>query len=228
MVSSKALLVAIATLSVIAGPGLAAASGRGTVPPLFQFVAVDTPDTPAVTAAEAAVEQARAALRQAMASGTGVSQARKTLQKALKDLDAARVASGEPPTGEATEMNADEPPADATPPPPETLPTETPGDAAPADGAPPDAAPADLPHRPIDGCCLARPDSIFRLNRGVTRFDHAGQSPVTTAATPSRPGFKSSRGSMQDLAEEQLGPLVLRVGEELLRRVLLDDLALRP
>ena len=33
---------------------------------------------------------------------------------------------------------------------------------------------------------------------------------------------------MQNLAEEQLGPLVLRMGEERLRRVGLDDLALRP
>ena len=52
--------------------------------------------TDPVALAEKDVEAAREALRKAMATGKGVGNARQTLTKALKDLEAAEIAAGEP------------------------------------------------------------------------------------------------------------------------------------
>ena len=135
---TKTLLLAGASLALIS----AAAHAATTEPAPTTSVA--TPD--AVTQAEANVEAARAALRAAMSSGTGVDEAKAKLREALQALTDARAAAGLPPlpangggapgqgqgqkgktppaaTGDQTQPPA---PQTATPPPPAPLTDQTP------------------------------------------------------------------------------------------------------
>lgn len=77
--------------------------------------------TDPVLLAEEAVEEARAALRTAMASGRGIAQARQNLREAIRALEAAREAAGLEP-GEEAEPSDELPP---TPPPTEEPPPPT-------------------------------------------------------------------------------------------------------
>ncbi len=74
-----------------------------------------------VALAEKAVEEARAALRAALASGNGVDEARANLRTALEALDAARKAAGQPPlqpTEQPPPAQEEAPPAAEQPPAP--------------------------------------------------------------------------------------------------------------
>src|SRR4051794_23543122 len=54
----------------------------------------------------------------------------------------------------------------------------------------------------------------------------AGRQPTAITFGAGRPGLVQAGSVAEDLAQEQLGPLGARIGEELGRRGLLDDLAL--
>ncbi|MCR4281920.1 MAG: hypothetical protein NUV72_02680, partial [Bauldia sp.] len=122
MTSVRNLLLAGAALSLFAIPVAAApneprpillAQAEGEAP--VEGEVVKDP----VTLAEEAVEEARAALRAAMATGRGIAEARQKLRDALKVLEDARAAAGLPPAEQPEQVT--EPPAppaaEETPPP---------------------------------------------------------------------------------------------------------------
>jgi len=128
MKNRQALLLAAASIALFVPP-----AGAKTFPSHPVLLAqADTNE--AVTAAEAAVEAARAKLQAAMASGQGVEEAKQELNAALAALAQARAAAGMPPQGAeqgqqppaATDQNP--PPTTPPPPPPETTPAPPPSD----------------------------------------------------------------------------------------------------
>jgi outer membrane protein OmpA-like peptidoglycan-associated protein len=139
----RKLLLAGVALSLIAvpaaaGPGdrpilLAQAEGEATTP---EATVINDP----VLLAEQAVEDARAKLRAAMASGRGIAQARQELRDALRALEDVREAAGLPPEGKEGEEGVpaaeestpvEEAPATETQTAPETTPP-TPEESPPA------------------------------------------------------------------------------------------------
>ena len=128
MKNRQALLLAAASIALFVPP-----AGAKTFPSHPVLLAqADTND--AVTAAEAAVEAARAKLQAAMASGQGVEEAKQELNAALAALAQAQAAAGMPPQGAeqgqqppaATDQNPL--PTTPPPPPPETTPAPPPSD----------------------------------------------------------------------------------------------------
>jgi len=110
MQSLRILLLASATVSLIASPLAASASGRVLL--LAQAEGEATVEgeviTDPVLLAEQAVEEARAALRAAMASGRGIAQARQTLRDAIRTLEETRESAGLPPSEDAEEPIVEE------------------------------------------------------------------------------------------------------------------------
>jgi outer membrane protein OmpA-like peptidoglycan-associated protein len=138
MTSMRSGLLTGAALSVLLAAAAAkaeeAAYGTGGEPLIVAQAASgeatpsDTPEELApVEAAEKSVEDARTALRQAMATGGDVRGARRDLQAAIKTLNEIREQAGLEPS----EDKVEEPEAAEAPPVPETLPTEPPAAAAP-------------------------------------------------------------------------------------------------
>src|SRR3990172_5707149 len=124
MTSLRALLIAGATLAVLAVP--AAAAPAHPRPILLAQADGEAVLEEQIAAAEQAVEEARAALREAHAKGKGVSAARRALREAEKALDDLRTSAGLPP-GDETEDTATD--GAATPPEPaagEEAPPEAP------------------------------------------------------------------------------------------------------
>jgi outer membrane protein OmpA-like peptidoglycan-associated protein len=148
----RTMLMAGTALTLLAAPAAVGSAFAAERPIVLAQAEAD----PAVIAAEQAVEDARAAFREAMASGGDVRAARRTLNDALKSLNEARVAAGLPPLGRdgkdapaaAESPPAEQPPAAAeqTPPPAEqpaaaeTPPAEEPPAAAEAPKEQPPAA----------------------------------------------------------------------------------------
>ncbi len=141
MNSVRTMLLASAAIAVIAGPQTVAAANSGARPLIL--AQADVPE--AVTAAQAKVQEARAALRKAMADGQGVEEARQALGAAVQELNDARVAAGLKPVA-APDINTAEQPAKGKKPPAQA-------EAPPAAGEKPPAAaeappPADAPKPP--------------------------------------------------------------------------------
>jgi outer membrane protein OmpA-like peptidoglycan-associated protein len=140
MTSVRASLLSGAALSLLLAAGTAGAAEGSSGPLLLAQATTDgtaqtqtDPDNP-VTIAQKEVDDARTALRQAMATGGDVRGARRALQAALKDLNEVRTAAGlgavtEPPAEPSSTQDA---PGRAPPPetsvavpttPPEEIPT---------------------------------------------------------------------------------------------------------
>jgi outer membrane protein OmpA-like peptidoglycan-associated protein len=125
MRSLRSLLLATAALSLLAtGPALADPAE------VLLAQAEEQPEQPEVITdpvvlAEMAVEEARVALRSAMASGRGIAAARQALRDAIRALEDARVAAGLPPEDESTEGGAAPPSPEPTDVPPEDQPPLT-------------------------------------------------------------------------------------------------------
>lgn len=98
--------------------------------------------TDPVAIAEAAVEEARANLRAAMATGDGISEARQRLREAIAALEEVRASAGLPPSGETEEGTEPEQPAEQPPAPPAEEPPP------PAEEPPP--PPAEQPPAPVE------------------------------------------------------------------------------
>jgi outer membrane protein OmpA-like peptidoglycan-associated protein len=133
----KSLLVTGAIISFVAPTALSAAPVKAPI----MLAQADGND--AVAAAQAAVEQARAALRSALASGSGVDEAREALRQALQALEQARLTAGMPPSDPSAlePVLPEESAAPATPPPAAEEPPPAPEPApAPAVEPPPPAA----------------------------------------------------------------------------------------
>ena len=113
----KSLLLASAAVSLLAIPAASAtefgrmilAQAEGELPPAEII-------TDPVLLAEQAVEQARAELRSAMASGRGIAAARQNLREAIRVLEDARVTADLPPDGEPEDGAVTPPPAEGIPP----------------------------------------------------------------------------------------------------------------
>jgi outer membrane protein OmpA-like peptidoglycan-associated protein len=118
----KTLLAAGATVSLLALPAVSAPAHAR------QIILAQAETDPAIIAAEKAVEDARAALRDAMASGQGIEEAKANLNQALKALDDARAAAGTPAeqAAPAEQAPAEQAPTEQTAPPPAEPPAETP------------------------------------------------------------------------------------------------------
>jgi outer membrane protein OmpA-like peptidoglycan-associated protein len=156
MISIRSQLLAGAALSlfVAAGPAHAEDTGLSNESaPLLLAQAEGEPQVPAaeptaevdpIAAADKAVEDARAALRDAMATGGDVRAARRNLQAAIKSANEIRKAAGlEPIEGGPDDPEAAEAPPAGTPP-AETPPAGTPPAELPT-LAVPETAPAELP-----------------------------------------------------------------------------------
>ena len=197
----KTLLVAGATVSLLALPAAAAPGQPRSI--LLAQAEVD----PAIAAAEQAVEDARAALRDAMASGQGINDARRNLNRALKTLEDARAAAGAPteapPAAEEAPAEAPPPeaPAEAPPAPEQTPPPPPPAaEAPPPPPAPPAAEEAPAPeaapdrsqrqrqergdNRRDDNNRGERPE---RGERGGNQQPPAGTQPPAPPAPPAQP-----------------------------------------
>ena len=123
----RSLLLASAAVSLLAIPA-ASATEFGRM--ILAQVEGEAPPTEVITdpvlLAEQAVEQARAELRSAMASGRGIAAARQNLREAIRVLEDARVATGLPPEGEPEDGAATPPPGETPPEVPATEGTEPP------------------------------------------------------------------------------------------------------
>jgi outer membrane protein OmpA-like peptidoglycan-associated protein len=161
MTAVRNLLLAGAALSVLANPGAAFASEwRPLLLAQAETPAAGEVVKDAVTLAEEAVEEARAALRAAMATGRGVAEARQKLRDALKALEEARAAAGLPPAEDTEELPPAQettppaegvvPPAEETVPPPEEVvpPSEEPAPPAMEEVTPPAEQPPMIEETP--------------------------------------------------------------------------------
>lgn len=154
----RSALLASAAIAFLATPALAGNDARA-----FMLLAQSEGESPAVVEpvtdpvvlAEEAVEQARADLRTAMASGRGIAAARQALREAIRALEDARVAAGLPADGEddGEEGQTDSPPPPEAPPasdgeqPPATD-TAPPADTPPAETLPPADTPPPVEELP--------------------------------------------------------------------------------
>ena len=111
MYSLRSILLAGAAISLVGATAVAAE----TRPLVLAQAATPAPVPEAVAAAKAKVDAARAALRDATASGKGVREAAVVLAAAIKELDAARAAAGLPPSGETVDSAGAQPPAGQPP-----------------------------------------------------------------------------------------------------------------
>ncbi len=107
MLNANRFLLAGVAIAMVSGSPVSAAS---QVPRPILLAQADTQVPEAVAEAEAKVEAANAALREAMASGEGVKEARQALFAAMRTLNDARDAAGLPPA------TADVPPPNQMPP----------------------------------------------------------------------------------------------------------------
>ena len=89
----RSILLAGSTLTLLAAPAAVGAAFAAERPLMLAQADTD----PAVAAAQQEVEDARAALREAMAAGGDVRAAKRALNDAQKALDEARLAAGQPP-----------------------------------------------------------------------------------------------------------------------------------
>ncbi|MEO8668178.1 MAG: OmpA family protein [Bauldia sp.] len=201
----RSVFLAGTALSLFALPAFAGTSAVYSGKP-FVLAQAEITD-PAVLAAQDAVESARAALRDAMASGGDVKAARRALNQAMKGLNEARVAAGLPPLGKDGDAAGKEPPADQppaaatetppadaaeTPPPPEEPPAavvDTPPATEEAPAATVETPPADQPPAVTD--TEAAPEKQFkkgkkRLPETQTQSEEA-PAEETPAATTEMP-----------------------------------------
>jgi outer membrane protein OmpA-like peptidoglycan-associated protein len=183
MNSLRSILLAGTALSFLALPALAGTAFAAPSLPLVFAQAEEITD-PAVLAAQKTVEDARAALRDAMANGGDVRAARKALNEALKALNEARVAAGLPPLGKNGDAAGGKPPkGDEQPPAAET---ETP----PADQPPAtaDQPPADQPPAAAETPPADQPPA-------TAEQPQADQPPATAEQPPDQPPAATSEES---------------------------------
>jgi outer membrane protein OmpA-like peptidoglycan-associated protein len=157
MISLKATLLSGATFSFLLTGALAVAAEAPIVLVQAQTEDATPAETDPVAVAQKAVDDARAALREAMAKGGDVRGARRALQASLKNLNEVRTAAGlgNVPDQSSEPSSAQDAPGGAPPPPepqttvavptapPADLPTLSTPDVQPPPAAPP--PPADLP-----------------------------------------------------------------------------------
>jgi outer membrane protein OmpA-like peptidoglycan-associated protein len=182
VISIRTALVAGVTFSLLVLPAMASAAGKGPRTESRPIVLAQADDetatvveTDPVAIAEHAVDDARAALREAMATGGDVGAARRQLRQALQQLDDAKAAVADTTTQTtppATEETAETPPEQAAPP-AETAetPTDEPQASEPSQ-ATQEAAPAQEPS--AEASTAPQPDEASPLLR---RRDRNGDNP---------------------------------------------------
>jgi len=196
MVSGFAILVLSAFVGAMsAGAGtpfalaqIDVAPEAGTVPPPPPSAGTDP-----VTVAEKALEDARAALRQAMATGGDVRAARRDLQAAIQHLNQVRETaesgekSAEDGAGESTEAPADLPAETAA-----EAPAEPPSPAAPDEPPPAPSTAAAPPSLPVPGAPPTpadQPAAPQAAEPETAATEPPPESPSDEAQPEEKPGF---------------------------------------